>query len=264
MAEDTATKLRAAILSELGLADTPDAAIDGNFKLDLPCFSRCLHARGNDQQAAGKMLRATIAWRREFGVSRLAPDHFETIAREASSGKSFVLPFKDAEGRPIMIMRPRNENSKGDHDANIMHLVYQLERAVSAASAAGHEKWVVIMDFNGYSMSNAPPMRTTRATISILQDHYPERLHRAYLVDAPWLFQGVFKAIAPFIDSVTRAKICFTSSSPDGLAMLLPAESLEQSLGGASCFSFQAEEYLAEDRARCSVSKEEAQEEIKL
>ncbi|CAE8725580.1 unnamed protein product [Polarella glacialis] len=227
--KDTATKLRAAILSELGLADTPDAAIDGNFRLDLPCFARCLHAR-------------------------LVPDHFETIAREASSGKSFVLPFKDAEGRPIMIMRPRNENSKGDHDANIMSTsseVYQLERAVSAASAAGHEKWVVTRQCPTHAHhagdDKHPPGQETSprpcvfAISSVLPytflnlqflspcDHYPERLHRAYLVDAPWLFQGVFKAISPFIDSVTRAK-----------------------------------EYLAEDRARCSVSKEEAQEEIKL
>lgn len=229
------------------------AEVDENFTVNLECCSRYMRARNYNHDAAAKMLRATIAWRREFGVSRLVLDHMKSIEEEGSTGKIVNMPFKD-QSRPIMLMRPRLENSQGKHGENIRHLVYQLERAVRAAKHAEcDEKWVVMIDFGGYSMSNAPPLRTTRETLSILQDHYPERLHRAYLVDAPWLFQGVFRAISPFIDAVTKAKIVFASSSSnstDALIRHIPPESVEKSLGGSADFTYSADEYFSEDRRR--------------
>lgn len=55
-------------------------------------------------------------------------------------------------------------------------------------------------------------------TLSIFQNHYPERLHHAYLLFPPWLFSGFWRVISPFIDSVTKAKVSFHSGSadPDG------------------------------------------------
>lgn len=245
-----AETLRDEIISS-SLAGT--AEVDDHFTVDLACCSRYLRARSYDHDAAATMLNASIAWRREFGVSRLVLDHMKAIEEEGSTGKIVNMPFKD-QSRPILLMRPRLENSQGKHAENIRHLVYQLERAVRAAKHADcDEKWVVMIDFGGYSMSNAPPLRTTRETLSILQDHYPERLHRAYLVDAPWLFQGVFKAISPFIDPVTKAKIVFASSSPDSkdaLVQHIPPESVEKCLGGSAEFTYSADEYFSDDRRR--------------
>ena len=51
-----------------------------------------------------------------------------------------------------------------------MNLVYHLERAVAAVGDSGPDgKWLIIIDFNGYSMFNAPPLESTRHTIKILQ-----------------------------------------------------------------------------------------------
>ena len=54
-----------------------------------------------------------------------------------------------------------------------------------------------------------------------MQDHYPERLNKAFLVDAPWLFLGAFKLISPFIDPVTRKKIVFVKGSAEKRAAVL-------------------------------------------
>lgn len=53
----------------------------------------------------------------------------------------------------------------------------------------GVEKWVWIMDMKEYSSSTSPPFSVTKATMAILANHYPERLHRVYIgtccVDQP-------------------------------------------------------------------------------
>jgi len=110
----------------------------------------------------------------------------------------------------VLLLRPGRENSKNDHNGNLKHLVYQLERAVRCMDEeSGVGKMTVILDLHNYSTSNAPPMRTSRATLDILQNHYPERLSKFVIVHAPWLFYAFFKVISPFIDKVTASKVVF-------------------------------------------------------
>ena len=48
--------------------------------------------------------------------------------------------------------------------------------------------------------------------LNILQDHYPERLGRAFVINVPFLLNAFYKMINPFIDPVTRAKLKFNPS----------------------------------------------------
>ena len=63
------------------------------------------------------------------------------------------------------------------------HLVYTMERAVAVGEqAAKSEKIVLIIDYEGFTLSGGPPLKTSQETLSILQNHYPERLQCAYLI----------------------------------------------------------------------------------
>jgi hypothetical protein len=58
----------------------------------------------------------------------------------------------------------------------------------------------LLIDYEGFSIFNAPPMKTSQETLSILQNQYPERLHRAYLIRPPFYFSIFWSLISPFID----------------------------------------------------------------
>lgn len=195
------------------------------------------------------MLRKTIAWRREFGVADI-DSWKDVIAKENATGKSYLRGF-DKEGHAIIYMRPANENTN-EHDGNMKHVVYTLERAVACLDAAGRgtEKWVLVIDYQGYSLSNAPPMKTARETLSIFQDHYPERLHRAYCVFPPFIFWAFYKVISPFIDPVTKAKVVMMISSEmaksdNQLFREIDRASLEVAVGGGDSRLFDSTEYLS-------------------
>lgn len=60
--------------------------------------------------------------------------------------------------------------------------------------------------------AKSPSFGVARAYLSILQDHYPERLGRALIINVPFLLNAFFKLITPFIDPVARAKMRFNPS----------------------------------------------------
>lgn len=64
------------------------------------------------------------------------------------------------------------------------HLVYHMERlaAINSTSSNVEKKIVLLIDYVGFSLSNSPPLKTSKETLSILQNHYPETLHCAYCI----------------------------------------------------------------------------------
>lgn len=50
-----------------------------------------------------------------------------------------------------------------------------------------------LLDFEGYSMRNAPAVRTSMHVLHTLQNHYPERLGAAVCYHAPTLFSMTWK-----------------------------------------------------------------------
>jgi hypothetical protein len=54
-----------------------------------------------------------------------------------------------------------------------------------------------------------PPISTALSILHILQDHYPERLGLALIINVPFLVNAFFKFIMPLLDPITRQKMKF-------------------------------------------------------
>ena len=236
-----------------GAAQLKDAVKDepGAAWADETVCLRYLAARKGDLGKATQMLTESLRWRESFGVATLG-ERGAIVRSQSATGKMRVSESVDREGRPVLVMAPRLENSV-DHDANLLNLVYHLERATGQRSVPGipDGKLVTVMDFKGYSLRTAPPMKTSRATLSILQNHYPERLHKFLLMNVPGIFAAFWSAISPFIDPVTKAKVVFLRGSPEQQRALLAEHfdlaQLEDALGGDRPFTWDPDAYFASD-----------------
>ena len=124
----------------------------------------------------------------------------------------------DAEGRPLYIERSGAiDVSKVvnimDADALIARHLWQMifleRKCAEATTALGRpvERATYIFDLAGLSLSpNSLAMAIFKCTVHVDQAFFPERLHLAFFINSPWIFQGLWAILSPFIDPVTRAK----------------------------------------------------------
>lgn len=210
------------------------------------CLYRYLRARQYNVEKAMAMLENSVKWRQEFGVGLLQTEYDEDVKYLGQVGCNYVHG-KDKLGRPVVYMKPRNQlKEAGTQKQQMRHLVYTLERAIWEMGP-DVEKYVLLIDFGGYSIRNAPNIATQRETMSILQDQYPERLGMAVFVDAPFLFNQTFKLLRPFVDPVTAAKLVFVSGKEK--ATFFPQNfemsTLEKEYHGEDSQTYSAAEYFS-------------------
>lgn len=210
--------------------------------------------KGNTTKAI-KRITYALQWRKEFGVQHILKSAtnpeteeekatYAILKKESSPGKMYVRNH-DKEGRAILYMYPVRENSN-NHNDNIKHLVYSLERVIACTEKNKKEKIVMVMDFTNWSMRHNPPMKTTKETIHILQECYVERLERVYITNAPLLFRTFWNMVKPFIDPVTKQKIVFASGAAgmEQLKLHLDEKLVEKEAGGVSDLRpFDVDEY---------------------
>ena len=149
----------------------------------------------------------------------------------------------------MMYMRPGNENTLHENN-NMRHLVFQIEKAVACSVKNGHGKICLVIDYDGFSITKTPSMSASKRTLSILQDHYCERMYRAYICNPPFVFRSFYNVIKPFVDPVTKQKVCWCVGK-NGLDQIVEDVGgqdkadvlLEACLGGGDVRDFDSVEY---------------------
>ncbi|GAA0139908.1 hypothetical protein LIER_01365 [Lithospermum erythrorhizon] len=210
------------------------------------CITRYLKARNWNVNKATKMLKASLKWRLEYKPDEI---RWDDVSSEAETGKIYRANYKDKSGRPVLVIRPRCENSKSVKD-QIKHFVYCMESAILNLPP-DQEQMVWLIDFHGFSLSNIS-IKVTRETAHVLQEHYPERLGVAVLYDAPKIFEPFWMMAKPFLEPKTANKVKFVYSGDQNTIRtrdeLFNMDQLEAVFGGKAEFDFEISKYA--DRMR--------------
>lgn len=175
-----------------------------------------------------------MKWRREYGLYDVITT--ENVEPEAVTGKMILFGY-DADCRPALYLRPSKQNT--EESIKQLHLVvWFLERSVDLMGP-GVENIALMVDFADRAKN--PSLGQARATLNILQDHYPERLGRALITKVPFLINAFFKLILPFVDPITREKIKFNPQCiKEGL---FAPDMLMREWGGDVRFEYAHEQY---------------------
>ncbi|KAG9131207.1 hypothetical protein Leryth_006064 [Lithospermum erythrorhizon] len=172
--------------------------------LDDLTMRRFLRARDLDIEKASAMCMKYLKWRQSFipNGSILKSE----VPNEIAQNKMFIQG-KDKQGRPIAVIHGNKhfQNKIGGLDEFKRFAVLALDKLCSRIPQ-GQEKFVVIADLGGWGYSNSD-IRGYISALSILQDYYPERLGKLFMVHVPSIFMTAWKVVYPIIDNNTKKKV---------------------------------------------------------
>ncbi|XP_057493913.1 uncharacterized protein LOC130779329 [Actinidia eriantha] len=169
---------------------------------------RFLRARDLDIEKGSTLLLKYLNWRREFVPN--GSISASEISSDLAQDKLFMQGV-DKMGHPIVVgFGGRHKPSKRSLEDFKRFVVYSLDK-ICARMPRGQEKFLYIGDFEGWGYTNSD-VRGYLAALSILQDCYPERLGKLFVVHVPYIFMTAWKAVYPFIDKKTKRKIIFVEN----------------------------------------------------
>jgi hypothetical protein len=158
-------------------APTAPITEDEQMWLTRECLLRYLRATKWNVSEAETRLQNTLTWRREYGLEKLTPDY---ISIENETGKQVLLGY-DINGRPCLYLLPSNQNTEKS-DRQLEHLVFMLERAIDIMGP-DQETVALLVNFNETKSGQNASMGQAKQTLGFLQNHYPERLGRALVIN---------------------------------------------------------------------------------
>jgi hypothetical protein len=169
---------------------------------------RFLIARKFDCSAALTLISEALKWRELRQPSRLLadPDSTAKMSIEAETGKIY-FPGSDRWGRPVLVLNNQVQNTACVED-QMKYLAWSLELAVRCMPPAV-DKYCIFIHLDTFSFFNMPPFQSTRETLQMLCDCFPERLGHCIIYLPPTIFYTFFSTIKMFIDPKTVSKLVF-------------------------------------------------------
>lgn len=179
--------------------------LEGN-KLTDTAYLRFLRGRKHDEEKALRALARYIEWRKEFDVDNIG-DKTEEFQTEVEA-KKVETGFYDRDGRPAVHIYARKHNKYSrDIEQVRKMIIYSLEDVLKRTNPA-EERIVICFDLKGFSL-NCMDYEVVKMIVDILGFNYPETLHTAFIVNAPFLFSACWAVIRPWLDPVTASKVSF-------------------------------------------------------
>lgn len=195
-----------------------------------------LRARKWNVHRAFAMLCKCIKWRIEsdvlgivakgdLGLSREDPKY----AIQGPAEKVYSLGFSDKNVMPVIMIHVKNHIAGAQPAETMTKFVISAAETFRTLVVYPNDKVIVIFDMTGFGMKNMD-WHSLLTVLKILEGYYPETLAKLYIYRAPWIFQGIWKAINPLLDPEIRDKINFCNK-PNELDVV-PQYICEDTIGG--------------------------------
>jgi len=194
-------------------------------KMAMREANRYFLAANRDQSKALEYLRKTCTYRQETRVDILRACFDKDFCFANEQDRDLAATFRarilqDTASQPIVvhgrdkadcaILRIGERHcSKTDDQEFLTTQLYMVERALAATEANSmgcQDMMVVFLDAGCFQSKCAPSRTILKELISILQNHYPQRLKTLLVLDPPLWLRSMYAVLSPALDKRTRQK----------------------------------------------------------
>lgn len=172
------------------------------------CLQRFLIARNYELDAAVKLMQTALDWRtkRKPALLDQREGWLEYMSKESETGKIYC-PGRDRWGRSVLIFDNTVQNTPHVDD-HMNFLAWNLEFAIKL-TPSHIDKYTVFINLENFSFFNIPPFASTRETLLMLCNTFPERLGHLIAYKPPYVFKAFYESIKMFLDPKTASKVVF-------------------------------------------------------
>ncbi|BBN04121.1 hypothetical protein MPTK1_3g02130 [Marchantia polymorpha subsp. ruderalis] len=191
---------------------------------------RFLRSRSMDMDKAAAAFVSHQKWRSEYVPKGRFTE--ADLPTELDAKKSYWIE-QDKKGRPVLLTLGRNHvYNKQDPGEFTRFLVYALDKAIAGAPPNTHN-FLTVVDLKGIGVKNLDS-KSLLVAFEVLQNHYPDRIDKIFMVNAPLIFNGLWKVVSKLIDEGTKKKIIFLNNKnlTETLLKEIDAEFLPKDYGG--------------------------------
>jgi len=205
---------------------------------------RFLRARKWKVDDAYEMLTETLKFRTSFQDKFVDDITVDSVPNEIKNGKSFFHGV-DKANRPICIVRVKNHDpAKIEQKEGQRFSLFMMEYGRTLLTPPV-ETVTLLFDMTDSGMKNMD-LKSLQFTIQSLQNHYPESLGKVLIYNAPWFVHGIWKAVKPWLDTVTAAKVFFIDKKC--IKDYIGEDNLLTEYGGKDAFKYESEVFKAQAR----------------
>ncbi|KAG6599921.1 hypothetical protein SDJN03_05154, partial [Cucurbita argyrosperma subsp. sororia] len=198
---------------------------------------RFLIARSMEPSKGAKMFVQWRKWR-----DAVVPKGFicESEVKEELEAKKIFLQGLSKTGLAVMIVMAKRHFSSKDQLQFKKFLVHLLDKVIASGSKGkeiGNEKWIAIVDLHQISYKNVD-IRGLITGFQFLQNYYPERLGKCFILNMPWFFVSIWRMVSRFVDPATLKNILIVSNEEERRSMIeeVGEEVLPEEYGGKAKF----------------------------
>jgi hypothetical protein len=203
--------------------------------------------RGNRVKAAER-LELTMNWRQGEDVDSILNKPLPHFKECKAHYRHAVIGIGKKSNMPIVVegvgkfrtalkdLKAKNVPTSAFMHQFIWIMEYVTQRMNNTPMPNG--KFIRVYDVTGMGLTDVADkegMTIGQGMMQVLEQHYPERMHKALVVNAPRWFSAVWKVVAPLLDPSTAQKIQIFSNRQDALAALLEeldGDQIPKDLGG--------------------------------
>lgn len=192
---------------------------------------RYVRAKHMNLQKAEMALRQTMEFRMKYRPDLLSKS---VVAEDGKVPKGFWFG-KDKKGRDTIYVYPgRHLPGLTTREETYLYAIWLFEQGMHLTRIHNKFQVNIIYDRTGMSYSNID--LTLYRTLLGLQHHFPEAVHKIYVLHANALYQTVYAAMSPFLDSRTNDKIVFVNK--EDLLALYDVDQLLVEHGGTQTLDY--------------------------
>lgn len=197
----------------------------------LAQFLRARHFNATD---AMHMLSNALRWRNVVNIENYFKDTTKNMCLPSACFPMTVVSDPDQSKQPVIYGLIRLLDKKQAERTAFQNALISFLESCYFGDTYAVDEMAVILDFRDWSIRRNAPYRLVKDGIQTLQDYYPERLARVFILNYPTTIRAAYTVISPIIDAGAKEKIVWIPDTDPSTTLLkyLPPTSIPTFLGG--------------------------------